>query len=64
MKAGTVIVIAGVIVLTGAGLLFYSTGPGTPSGIDVKNAKQVAQGQSIYTQECASCHGNNLQGQT
>ena len=64
MKAGSIMIIAGVIALTGVGLLLYGTGAGTPSGIDVKNAEQVAQGKSLYAQECASCHGNDLQGQT
>ena len=64
MKAGSIIIIAGVIVLTSAALLFYGTGIGTPLGIDVKNAKQVAQGKLLYAQECGSCHGMNLQGQT
>lgn len=62
MKAGSLLIIAGFTVLTGVGLLVYGTG--TPSGIDVKNAKQVGQGKSLYARECASCHGKNLQGQT
>ena len=64
MKTGSIVIIAGVIVLAGAGLLLYGTGEGSPSGIDVKNGEQVAQGKVLYVQECASCHGDNLQGQT
>jgi mono/diheme cytochrome c family protein len=64
MKAGSLMTIAGIIAIAVVGLLIYGTEPGTPSGIDVKNAEQVAQGKSLYAQECASCHGENLQGQT
>lgn len=64
MKAGTFKIVAGIIVLTGIGWLVYLTGTATLPGIDVKNAKQVALGKSLYAKECASCHGNNLQGQT
>jgi mono/diheme cytochrome c family protein len=64
MKAGTLLTLAGVIVITGVGILVYGTGNGAPLGIDVKNAKQVAQGKLLYAQECGSCHGMSLQGQT
>ena len=64
MKAGTLLTISGVIVITGVGILVYGTENGAPSGIDVENAKQLAQGKLIYAKECASCHGDNLQGQT
>jgi mono/diheme cytochrome c family protein len=33
------------------------------SGADPPNALQVARGESIYTQLCASCHGARLEGQ-
>jgi len=56
--------LAGVIVITGVGILVYGTGNGAPLSIDVKNAKQVAQGKLLYAQECGSCHGMSLQGQT
>jgi mono/diheme cytochrome c family protein len=64
MKAGPLVIIAGMVVLAGAGLLIYATETGTPLGIDVKNTEQVALGKSLYARECASCHGKNLQGQT
>ena len=36
--------------------------PATPS-MDPNNAALVALGQSAYAQNCAACHGQNLQGQ-
>jgi mono/diheme cytochrome c family protein len=30
---------------------------------DATNAEQVAAGQTVYAQHCASCHGANLEGQ-
>ena len=61
MKKAPVMIIVGVVVATGAGLLFYGTG--TLSGIDVKNTGQVVTGKTLYARECASCHGRNLEGQ-
>jgi len=31
--------------------------------IDAGDAKQVAQGETVYRAHCASCHGANLEGQ-
>lgn len=31
--------------------------------IDPDNARQVAHGQQIYQQHCATCHGSRLEGQ-
>lgn len=32
--------------------------------IDANNAELVAQGNSLYTDHCASCHGGNLEGES
>src|SRR5262245_53325266 len=42
--------------------------PPAPSGTpplraDPRNAEQVAVGQAVYAQHCATCHGANLEGQ-
>ena len=37
---------------------------GAPAGTaDPANAQQVALGRQVYDQQCASCHGANLEGQ-
>ena len=34
-----------------------------PQGADAADSRQVARGETIYQQNCASCHGVNLEGQ-
>jgi mono/diheme cytochrome c family protein len=34
-----------------------------PTRADPNDVKQVALGQAVYAQHCASCHGVNLEGQ-
>ena len=41
-----------------------TAGPDAPwRSADASNAKQVAAGQTVYRQHCATCHGANLEGQ-
>ncbi|WP_225769816.1 cytochrome c [Inquilinus sp. Marseille-Q2685] len=44
----------------GAGLWWLGT---RPPRIDPTDARQVAAGAAFYSQNCASCHGADLQGQ-
>lgn len=37
--------------------------PGEESRADAGNAQLVSQGEAVYVQHCASCHGVNLEGQ-
>lgn len=42
----------------------YAPKAGTPDwALQPDNAKIVSNGQAIYTVHCASCHGDNLEGQ-
>lgn len=50
---------AGLLAVAGYSLLF---GPGT-SGADAANPKMVALGRTIYAEQCAECHGKNLEGE-
>ena len=61
----------GVLLLAGAGLVglalvagvFYALRGDTVPRIDPDDKAQVAQGQGVYTAQCARCHGANLEGQ-
>lgn len=64
MKRNSAIFVAIVIALTGGGLAWYYVGSEASAGIDVSNERQVARGETLYAQECASCHGKRLEGQT
>lgn len=36
--------------------------PAAPEGIPYQDAASVSRGQAIYAENCASCHGDKLQG--
>jgi mono/diheme cytochrome c family protein len=40
-----------------------ATGPGEDPRADPRDAARVALGAKVYSRECASCHGANLEGQ-
>jgi mono/diheme cytochrome c family protein len=40
-----------------------ATGPGEDPRADPRAAARVALGAKVYSRECASCHGANLEGQ-
>jgi len=52
----------GGLVAVGAGL-WWALGPGGASFADADDAALVARGQGVYAAHCASCHGENLEGQ-
>lgn len=55
----------GGVVLIGAVLIFLVSGISNDRGIVLKPDDQlvVSLGSEVYRQNCASCHGNNLQGE-
>jgi mono/diheme cytochrome c family protein len=61
-KAGIVSVIALAVAGMTAFVLFQSPKL-PPLSADPANATQVAAGQATYAANCASCHGDKLQGQ-
>lgn len=48
-------------IIAGISILLYW--PATISGTAVTNPEQIALGRTVYQQNCASCHGSNLEGQ-
>jgi mono/diheme cytochrome c family protein len=54
---------AGALIVVGlVALVLWQGGP-MQERADPENADQVARGQVVYAQHCASCHGERLQGQ-
>ena len=47
----------------GAVAFYLGGGDGLPLGADPSNETQVAIGKTVYAENCASCHGVNLEGQ-
>lgn len=45
------------------GFVVLTTGPYNPFLITDGNAAQIVQGYALYGARCASCHGENLEGQ-
>ncbi|KMK68084.1 cytochrome c [Puniceibacterium sp. IMCC21224] len=55
----------GAAVLVGAAVLAFGWGTSAPEGAFIKpsDPKVVAIGQAVYADNCASCHGAELEGQ-
>jgi len=53
----------GVAVIGAGALLYNMVHAPAPAFIDPANQQLVVQGKAIYTNLCASCHGESLQGQ-
>ena len=56
--------ITGLLTAVGLGAFIFwpNTGP-NQSRVDLDNSDQIARGQTVYTNNCASCHGAKLEGQ-
>lgn len=52
LALGTAVVVSAVVMSAGSG-----------AGADPNDAAQVAQGKAVYAEQCASCHGAQLEGQ-
>ncbi|MDQ2102779.1 c-type cytochrome [Azospirillum isscasi] len=58
--AGGAALVAGTLGLLGA----FAWQPSAPTTVaDPQNTAQVAQGSTVYAEQCASCHGERLEGQ-
>ena len=63
MNRGTAIVGAVSVAMIGAGIIFWMANTaGSDSGVMPKDVDLTA-GQTLYAENCASCHGASLEGQ-
>ncbi len=69
MPSKTNLIFAAVIVVILGGIaaayinVIGSDGTDTLAFADPENVDMVARGQAMYTENCADCHGQNLEGQ-
>lgn len=62
-KTAVIIGILGVFMLGAIAFIYGSSLGSKPSYIDPSDQNLVASGKQIYANNCASCHGEKLQGQ-
>lgn len=63
-KRSTVLTAVSLTVIAGVfAALYVQAIFGGPKGADPSNADQVARGETVYGENCAACHGKNLEGQ-
>jgi mono/diheme cytochrome c family protein len=62
MKPVLLLVTGGLIVLA-LGALALWRGESVLDRADAENLDQIGRGRVVYAEHCASCHGDNLQGQ-
>ncbi|NKB57310.1 MAG: c-type cytochrome [Alphaproteobacteria bacterium] len=46
-----------------AGLFWWYSGQGEPTFANAEDAALVARGEVVYVEQCAACHGADLEGQ-
>ena len=64
MNLKLTLVTAALVAIGGAAIVWAQNDtPETAGLFDYSNAKATTQGATLYAENCASCHGDNLQGQ-
>ena len=63
MKKRNALILVATIAIIVAGSFFYVDQNKLPEGADPHNQLQVSNGKIVYAENCASCHGKNLEGQ-
>lgn len=63
MKRIAIWLAAGIAVAVLAATLVTATSGASALKADPDDAAQVARGKQVYTEQCAACHGANLEGQ-
>ncbi len=64
--AGSLLIPGAVLLALAAGSYWYwldGSGRSTPGQLEPSKTRVVAQGQGLYQEHCASCHGASLEGQ-
>ena len=56
-------ILFGLLIVVGTFWYFSPTAENV-SGINTQDAQLVSRGRAVYSEECAACHGKNLEGQT
>jgi mono/diheme cytochrome c family protein len=64
MNKNTIAISFATIFTIGVAIFTYSQNVNSDGVADPTDVTQVAQGKSIYSKACASCHGKNLEGET
>ena len=54
---------AGGLLVLALGALYFWRGEGMQDGTMPENLEQIARGKILYNENCASCHGGNLEGE-
>ncbi|GAB4371480.1 MAG: cytochrome c [Kiloniellaceae bacterium] len=62
-KPSWIVVALALAIVGGVAAFYVITGNGTAAGIDPDDRAKVALGAQVYADNCASCHGANLEGQ-
>lgn len=62
-KPNWIVVVLALAIAGGAGAFYAFTGNGAAAGIDPDDRAKVALGAQVYADNCAACHGANLEGQ-
>jgi mono/diheme cytochrome c family protein len=55
--------VAIIVAATVAGAVYWSTRDQKPPRLILFDTEQIAAGEHVYQEQCARCHGVNLQGQ-
>ena len=64
MKKSIVIISGlGAVVVAGAAFYFSTGAKQAQATVDQSSPQVIASGEAVYEQYCASCHGQNLEGQ-
>ena len=60
----SILVGVGIAISVISAFVMYQKTNSAITGIDIINPERVSLGKTLYAQQCAACHGKNLEGQT